>query len=181
VVFSSHRIDESLAVCDRVLMLVEGQTYLDGDMSAFHALAYQFYQVDVLLDGQYNMHTNSLLSPLAMSDCYVPLSISLSDFFLLHVANACRQMQCADQPISSMKSPVSEGNCIERVVVYSDTLLRLTFEKRLVSMSALWTRLSEWRAQGLVAKHSFRAMDMEEVLATLIATSNAGKQKAREN
>lgn len=49
LIFSSHRIDESFAICDKVLMLVDGQVYIDGPSSIFIDLMTSYYQVDILL------------------------------------------------------------------------------------------------------------------------------------
>jgi hypothetical protein len=167
LLMSSHRIDESLSLCDRVLMLVDGQTFLDGDINAFNDLAYQYYQVDVVLNAAYNIHTGGGgLSGLSTSDCYVPLSISLVDYFVLQLESVCKAANIRDENSSS------SSKCIERVVAYSETLVRVTFEKRLVPMSLIWHRLAQWRVEyDLVTRFSFRNMDMEEVLATVISTA----------
>lgn len=49
LLFASHRLDECLAICGRVLMLHRGQAYFDGPMEAFDDIAQLFYQVDVQL------------------------------------------------------------------------------------------------------------------------------------
>jgi ABC-type multidrug transport system ATPase subunit len=49
LLFSSHRIDECGALCDRVVILNEGSVCFDGSIRAFENLATLFFQVDVVL------------------------------------------------------------------------------------------------------------------------------------
>ncbi len=173
LLFASHRIDESLAICDRVLMLSEGQVFLDGPIARFSELAARFFQLDVLLNSEYNLHSNAVLCSLAMSDSYIPLSISLVDFFVLQLANAA----CSSSSKAGGGEALGHKRNIERVVSYSSTLVRVTFEKRLVPISSMYAHLSLLREQGLVLRFSFRAMDLEEVLATVIAATREDLQR----
>ncbi len=54
LLFASHRIEECVSTCSRVVLLVEGAVYFDGSVLAFDELASLFYQVDVVL-----VHTHS--------------------------------------------------------------------------------------------------------------------------
>ena len=60
---------------------------------------------------------------------------------------------------------------LERIVEYSPTLVRLTFEKRLVPLTKIWTILGDLKRDNVLEKYSFRTMGMEEALATIIASS----------
>lgn len=51
LIFSSHRIDESLRVCSRVIVLEEGRIVFDGSSAKFDAcFASKLFQVDIYLD-----------------------------------------------------------------------------------------------------------------------------------
>lgn len=271
LLFASHRIDECISVCDRVLILAEGSAYFDGSVHAFDELASLFYQVDLVLpsnlvpisgsisglgsEEEYvrasstskpyqNMSTSLpasgavLARPLSslvsrISSVVLPLiwppsdngassslrnpSVSLrrdkssgagsspdgansddgleggsGDNLSPHtrellslLASHCalftdaaaadcsgnvgdyKSKQLSDRKQRQMHS----FSCFERVVEYSPTLLRLTFEKRLVPLSKLWITLEQLQRSGAIEKVSFRTMDMEEALATIIASS----------
>lgn len=62
---------------------------------------------------------------------------------------------------------------IERKVVYSPSYLRLTLQKHRMPLSRLLNRLASWSAQHLVVEYSLRGMEMEEVLAAIIALASA--------
>lgn len=59
VLFSSHRIDECLRLCDRVLILVEGQRYLDAPLDVFAQALGDYYQVDLFLHPAPLAHRNT--------------------------------------------------------------------------------------------------------------------------
>lgn len=137
--FASHRIDESIDVCSQVLMLVDGQVYFHAPITIFEALVCNYYQVDVVL---------------------VETRWNQTDLFL-----------------RELSALVGGRQCIERVVVYTQRQLRLTFHKEIVKVSTLWAALLQWADHGryqrkavvTIEKYSFRAMDMEEILSTIIA------------
>jgi ABC-type multidrug transport system ATPase subunit len=269
LLFASHRIDECISVCDRVLILAEGSAYFDGSVHAFDELASLFYQVDLVLpsspvpisgsisgiDSEKYVRTSSasksyqnmstslpasgavLARPLSslvsrISSVMLPLiwpspgngassnnnrpSASSRRGSRLYTggrgspdgANAAEDgledgggdnLSLHTRELLSLlashcalftdatAATVGEGNskqhrnrkqrqrhsfsCFERVVEYSPTLLRLTFEKRLVPLSKLWITLEQLQRSGAIEKVSFRTMDMEEALATIIASS----------
>lgn len=45
--FASHRLDECVTLCDRVLLLFEGRVIFDGPMNAFENVTTLFYQLDI--------------------------------------------------------------------------------------------------------------------------------------
>lgn len=138
LLFSSHRVDETISVCNKVLLLLRGQKYIDGDIDGFNSVAFQFFQVDVLVNGQRGG------------------------------SGACEDME---EFIRCMcQSCNGEGN-IEKIVQYSHSLVRLTFEKGVISLFSVWNLLDLWKERGIVKSFAFRIMDMEEVLSTILSTS----------
>lgn len=55
-----------------------------------------------------------------------------------------------------------------RIVIYSSATIRLSLNRAQVPMSEFWNKLHQYKIEGLIAKYSFRSMEMEEVLACLI-------------
>ncbi len=87
-------------------------------------------------------------------------------------AEAEAAAEAGTSPLASLVSALSAAcggpESVERVVQYSPQLARLTFEKRLVRLSDVWTVLLDRKRSGLIRDYSFRAMDMEEVLSTTL-------------
>jgi ABC-type multidrug transport system ATPase subunit len=67
---SSHRIDECLALCENILLLVDGNVNLQAPVELFQALAAQYFQVDALLHPSCGM--DSFLQQLKRSDIGQP-------------------------------------------------------------------------------------------------------------
>ena len=87
-----------------------------------------------------------------------------------------------DDPGSAFRSPSERVifeigrlcgglHLFERVVEYSPTLIRLTFEKRLVPLTEVWSILGDLKRENVLERYSFRSMGMEEALATIIAST----------
>jgi len=226
LLFASHRIDESIAVCGRVLMLAEGGLlYLDGSIDSFHALVHRFYQVDLILllpaataavvvvpvaagtttgssgfdavnsvndvssdpeaeqlpqsrqQQQQQQHQeqeqeqdHGQATPLPQVQ--VPRHGYDGHILLPSTTSSTTSSSSMEHVIDSIAAEVGGFECIERIVVYSQSRLRITFEKRVVSISKIWQLLSTWKRKNkLLRKYSFRNMEMEEVLSTIIASS----------
>jgi ABC-2 type transport system ATP-binding protein len=162
VLFTSHRIDECIDVCDRVVMLCDGSVVFDGPTSAFESLSTQFYQVDVWF-------AVDLLS-IEDSGRNEPFKFSLTHLLSLLQANL------SFQKVGYVDNPPENGSkkiLLERVVQYGPALSRLTFEKSVVPLSICWSALEQLIAEGHVIRYSFRTIDMEETLAILIAHTKA--------
>jgi len=146
LLFSSHRIDETVSVCNKVLLLLQGQKYMEGSIKSFNAVAFKFFQVDVTIDP--HLQKSGLLSVEQDNG-------SNMRAFLAHMSVVCN----------------GESN-IERIVVYSNSLVRLTFEKEVMSLFMVWKFLDEMvkTKSSDVRSFAFKVMDMEEVLATLISS-----------
>ena len=66
------------------------------------------------------------------------------------------------------------GRCnLERVVTYSNTLLRITLQRDRVPVTVVWTQLAVWLGSGRIRSYAFRSMEMEEVLSTILSTAAA--------
>ena len=146
LLFASHRIDETVSVCNKVLLLLEGQKYMEGNIKSFNAVAFKFFQVDITVNPR--VKNGSL--PVRQDD-----DGSHMRAFVAEMSEFCN----------------GESN-IERMVVYSDSLVRLTFEKEVVSLFAVWKFLDAMvkSKSSYVQSFAFKVMDMEEVLATLISS-----------
>jgi ABC-type multidrug transport system ATPase subunit len=144
IIFASHRLDECLRICRRVFMLYSGRIQFDGKMSLFDSISDLFYQVDIGLIVN-NSRSNNV------------------DTFLQILVDLIRR---------STPTP-DESDLFERVVVYNDSLIRITCEKYLVPLSIIWKVLQELDSIKMIAKYSFRRMDMEEIFAILQAGTNS--------
>ena len=184
MLFASHRIDESLAVCSRVLMLVRGKVFLDGPISMFHDLAYRYYQVDITLPSlttsgeddhmgysyQHDMSPAEVATP-ATEEAHVRM-----EYFLHMLAQSLLPTGMAPRRTghhlahanSETSPPKPTPNHLERCVVYSDTLVRITIQKHLVPISVMWEQLARLQQSGVILTYAFRNMEMEEVISSII-------------
>jgi ABC-type multidrug transport system ATPase subunit len=138
LLFASHRLDECLRVCERVLMLLGGRNQFDGPMAALDSVSDLFYQVDVHLMVDKN-------------DSGV--DVSMENF------------------LDSFSSHLNCHMSIERIVVYSPRLVRLTLEKMIVPYSEAWGSLDRLQGESVVEKYAFRRMDMEEIFSIMVSAS----------
>ena len=186
LLFASHRIDECVSTCNRVLMLVEGSVYFDGSVHAFDQLASLFYQVDLVLPSPLAPVGSSSFSSFASIPSNQPMSSEEANWL-----EAQRKKEegledsptrTDDDPGSAFRSPSERVifeigrlcgglHLFERVVEYSPTLIRLTFEKRLVPLTEVWSILGDLKRENVLERYSFRSMGMEEALATIIAST----------
>lgn len=191
LLFASHRIDESLAVCERVLMLVEGQVYLDAPIHCMHDLAHRFYQVDISLSATYTapLHGGDLSQQdTPLQECGLPLDEEDVGIAMDNVGEFPEQAQQQRKQLQStagtseerLKEFIAElalsvgGRCnLERVVTYSNTLLRITLQRDRVPVTVVWTQLAVWLESDRIRSYAFRSMEMEEVLSTILATAAA--------
>lgn len=195
LLFASHRIDECITTCNRVVMLVEGRVYFDGSVHAFDQLATLFYQVDLVLSApREDVSSFSSFSSLPSRKSDI---IEETEWLETHRQEERSQDHTA--PHRSLQYPISASPCpspspflshsgqvifgiglrcgglhlLERVVEYSPTLVRLTFEKRLVPLTKVWDILGDLKRENVLDRYSFRSMALEEALATIIASSKA--------
>lgn len=214
LLFASHRIDECISTCNRVLMLVEGNVYFDGSVHAFDQLASLFYQIDLVLPttippspspstpsstsstpSASSLQTNIFSSKVDEISSSLPPPLSPHLPALHSIVNQVQIVSNEDQnreresssdnvakisppflsPTERVMFKISERcgglELVERIVEYSPTLVRVTFEKRLVPLTKIWNILGDLRRENVLEKYSFRTMGMEEALATIIASS----------
>eukprot|EP01031_Cornospumella_fuschlensis_P046317 gene46317-56716_t len=67
MVFTSHRVDECLRLCTRVVLLSQGRVALADSPQAFQQLAALFFQVDVTLHTVANEHAASFAAEVMRS------------------------------------------------------------------------------------------------------------------
>jgi ABC-type multidrug transport system ATPase subunit len=173
MLFTSHRVDECIDICNRVVMLSGGRTVFDGPTSSFESLSTQFYQVDVWFATE-------------------PTELTSADG--LSVLLAALQ---ADPAVLA----TGHAGLTERAVYYGVDLCRITFDKTVVPLSVCWRTLEAFQTHsvggqgptgsqqrnsssasvtaGCVSRYSFRAIDMEEILAILIAHTKTRMVSAR--
>lgn len=145
LLFASHRIDETISVCNKVLLLYRGQKYIDGDIRSFNEVAFKFYQVDVMVRA-------TAAAGVSKTTSIFP---TVSEF-----------IECINEMLSGMGT-------IERVLIYSDSLVRLTLEKEVVSLYSMWVRLEQLKRHHFIDSYAFRLMDTEEVLSTILSTKDS--------
>ena len=154
LLFASHRLDECLRVCQRVVMLLSGTKQFDGPMTALDSVSGLFYQVDV----------NIVVPFAADGNSHGDGKSAMKNFLTIMATTLGTTLGSPDM-------------CLERSVVYSDSLVRLTLEKLVVPYSVAWTTLSILTRDGLVEKYAYRCMDMEEIFSIMVSSSkkrNAG-------
>ena len=195
LLFASHRIDECITTCNRVVMLVEGRVYFDGSVHAFDQLATLFYQVDLVL----SIPKIEVSSFSSFSSLPSHKSESVEDSEWLESQGHREHSPDHTSTHRSLQYPLTSSPCpspshflspsgqviygiglrcgglhlLERVVEYSPTLVRLTFEKRLVPLTKVWDILGDLKRENVLERYSFRSMALEEALATIIASSKA--------
>ena len=130
-------------MCNKVLLLFRGQKYIDGDIRSFNEVAFKFYQADV-----------TVITTTAAGVIKTSIFPTVSEF-----------IECINEMLSGMGS-------IERVLIYSDSLVRLTLEKDVISLYSLWVRLEQLKRHHFIDSYAFRLMDTEEVLSTILSTKD---------
>jgi hypothetical protein len=103
-------------------MLVEGNVFFDGSVNAFDELACLFYQVDLLLPQREGMHSK------VMENHY----INSTNVAVDHISTPVKYV------IERINQRIGGEESFERIVEYSPTLIRLTFEKKIVPLTHIW-------------------------------------------
>lgn len=150
MLFASHRMEECLVICRRVMLLSNGRLQFDGPICDFSKVTDLFYQIDI--------------------------EIVQSD-------NPCAMPQFIDMYLEMIQSALTQYVLPERIVRYSNCLIRFTFEKTKCPFSMAWTVLENMAADddnndaGMdcpLKTFSFRKMSMEEIFAAMMdATRNS--------
>ena len=136
--------------------LLPGSLFFDGPVLAFNELASLYYQVDVALaptpppyDGEGGGREESAggLSPPARA-----LMAALAASSAPPLAPRAASASAAASAAASASGPPAAAFSVERAVEYSPRLLRLTFAKAAVPLSALWAALAALKAAGRVER-----------------------------
>ena len=168
VLFASHRIDECVQVCSRVIMVHGGRLHFDGVLKTFDELCSRFYQVDIV--------AHRGLEPVPCPGTLPPHTLNgiSSTGFIMDVVNDLKRTFTGTPGVSNLSTNSSDESVnFIRVVVYSPRFARLTIEKRSLPLSLLWIQLQKLKVDEVISKYSFRKMDMEEMLAIIIETTSS--------
>ena len=74
----------------------------------------------------------------------------------------------SDSAVESIVNSTGGLKSIERIVQYTPTLIRMTYEKKIAAQSKMWSSLLMLQTKGIVKSFSFLAMDMEETLSAIM-------------
>lgn len=145
MLFASHRVDECVAACDRIVVLCDGNIVLDGPISRFYELSSEFYLIDIGIINQ--------KQSIPVANSYIDLLKGLLSSRL---------------STESKKSDLM-ASMFTSTVVYSPTLLRIMCRKKVVPLSCMWVLLEELSVAKRIRNYYFRDVGMEEVLSALIS------------
>lgn len=147
LLFASHRVEECVTVCDKIIVMCDGQIALDGPIHKFYEMASEFYLVDI---GILNQNQS------------IPVANSFIDLII-------------GQLSSRLSTDLAAADLAESLfistVVYCPTLVRVMCRKTDAPLSTMWTLLEELMIAKRIKNYYFRDVGMEEVLAVLISQS----------
>lgn len=170
LLFASHRIDECNSLCDRVIIIHEGMLFFDGPISSFSSIASSFYQVDIYLPQVF------VTSPPNKQG----IGYHESDSHQVNRLRAMKQKRKQKNVIDSLDMFCKEmGSTFERLLIYSTNLIRITFEREHLPISAIWRQLETIRLHGDIERYAFREMDMEEALSNMIESTKPNDSTAQ--
>jgi ABC-type multidrug transport system ATPase subunit len=121
LLFSSHRLDECMSICNRVILLNQGNIIFDGPIESFHNISSFFYQID-------------LIFPLNL-----PLFEENNILFEKNI-NYSHSIEFENEKfikIMLLLFNIQNLNQIERIVQYSETKFRITLEKEIFPVSTV--------------------------------------------
>jgi ABC-2 type transport system ATP-binding protein len=175
IIYASHRLDECLRICHRVFMLFNGRMQFDGNLTVLDSISDLFYQVDVhLLISSPSSPTGAATEGRPEGEGLLAAGvsqqkISIVDFLDL-LKESLQKVLKGEQQGQGQGGEEDGEDLLERAVVYNESLVRITLEKKRVPFSAAWTILDQLSAHGLIQKYSFRKMDLEEIFAIILST-----------
>ena len=137
ILFASHRMEECVRICGRVLLLYGGRIQFDGPISEFSKVTDLFFQVDIEIEVVETHRTDHATEGTSPSDALT------MTHFLKHFL---KQLQVAIAEGNSFGNIDNYGSyhLFERMVRYSNSLVRFTFEKTKCPLSVLWSVVTEW-------------------------------------
>lgn len=150
-------------------LLAPPATVVESTPTSLHSAVYQnaadLYNTVPSVDSDYSVsdETSSLL-PTSTATSPVPLHThSTLSNSTTHMSNLLQLLYTA----------IPQSDPPERVVVYSNRLVRITFNKHTVPISVVWAQLAQWQQSGVICTYAFRNMEMEEVLSSVIDNSHS--------
>lgn len=147
LLFTSHRVDECLRTCDKIIVLREGKVTFNGPIKQFYKMSSEFYMVDVAV------YTNS------SEDI-----VGTTSFLAAIRGEIISKLQNSNPAKRTTKVFVNS-------IVYCPGQLRIMGQKSLVPMTVFWTVLEELQSSKQIKHYDFRDIGMEEVLSILISES----------
>jgi ABC-type multidrug transport system ATPase subunit len=160
MVFASHRMEECLVVCNRVLLLFGGRLQFDGPISEFSKVTDLFYQVDIEI--------------CSMPSCRGANSANASHNVLNQFVNSLLYKLRAVLFPESVEGDGAPTTVFERIVRYSTSKVRFTIEKTKCPLSVMWSILAEWKSEAwespniCITSFSLRKMSIEEIFAAMV-------------
>lgn len=145
LLFASHRVEECVSVCDRIVVMCDGHVVLNGPINRFYDISVEYYVVDLNI-------CNKFWSISAAAECI--------DFM---------KSQLADRLSTDMAKREAKATVFTSCVVYSPTLARVMCRKNQVPLSVMWTLLEEMSISKHIRGYYFRDVGMEEILSVVIS------------
>jgi ABC-type multidrug transport system ATPase subunit len=166
ILFASHRVDESLAVCDRVLLLNEGRVVLDEPITALHDLAHRFYHVDIALPDLHRRQVRRAgigidRPPAPQRGGGLRNYGSIEEPAEAERGAEQAAMEALERALADLQQTLGAA---ERVVKYTPALVRVTWARSVAPLSPAWALLATWQEVGRIKGYAFRSAAMEEVL-----------------
>ena len=172
ILFASHRLQECLSVCNRVLMLYNGVLVYDGSINTFNSLSELFYQIDIKIP---KLNHNKYIQ--LIDNIYKLQLINNLDTMYIQAYRSDINNDKTDYIIQILKSIYTKNKIAKlnsslfRVIKYSAYYIRLTIDKTNYPLSKIWNILSILKTYNLIDIYLFRQVEMEDVLALIIEMS----------
>jgi ABC-type multidrug transport system ATPase subunit len=160
LLFASHRVDECVLTCDKIVVLCEGRAVLHGPIRDFYDMATEFY----LLDLRVINRTRSLSA--------IHEFVALMRRALLSRMGPSPHRQDRAGGHEQHGNFNSGNSVFTNVIVYSPTLVRVMCRKSDVPLSVMWTLVEEMSIAKCIRHYFFRDVGMEEVLSVLIGDTH---------
>jgi ABC-type multidrug transport system ATPase subunit len=139
ILFASHKIDECLNLCDRIVILAEGSVVYDRTIAEFGARCFLYYTAEIFI------------SKLALESGSTDQLIAQLEGLVCERIGVEKSANCS--------------SIFTRIVSYDDSRLTIMCSKKAVHFSVFWSVLEELRLSGYVGHYGFREPGIEDVLS----------------
>lgn len=138
LLFTSHRLDECLTLCKRVIVLKEGEICYNDQMTSLIALTNEYYQFDVYLK---------------MNNPHQLDKNSWNQYELLYnLEYICKRLY---------------QHYELQYIKFSQSFMRFTMKKNIIPMSLVFDFLYVSQYNNKIDKYYFREMNMDDILSLL--------------